>query len=264
MSVEVRFLDFNYPFQSNVSITSATEDASFPASNLGSFLRSKVFRTTAVADQSAVIDLKSTEAIDSVALVFDAIGGVKLTTSAVIKIQASATNVWTSPPVDITMTLDEVNANAIHLFASDENYRYWRINIDDPTNGFGYIEFPKILLCKATILTKTIDVGFEYPIRDNSSIQINNYGQRYADVVPNRRGFGFNWGVMEQADIETLMQMYERLGNVTPLGMMIDSQETLFADRNRFFIYGYFVGSINAKHRQMTYFDQELAIEEAF
>ena len=73
---EFRIMDFNYVFQSNVDLTASTADSNFPVDNLTSTIRSKVWRTTSVTAQSLVIDLKSTEEIDSFVMFFHPLDGL--------------------------------------------------------------------------------------------------------------------------------------------------------------------------------------------
>lgn len=45
MGCDFRIIDYNYPFQSNVSLSASSSDSSFPVSNLSHFFRSKVWRS---------------------------------------------------------------------------------------------------------------------------------------------------------------------------------------------------------------------------
>jgi len=42
---KMRFLHFNYAFQPNVTISASSEDANFPASNIGEIFRSQIWRS---------------------------------------------------------------------------------------------------------------------------------------------------------------------------------------------------------------------------
>lgn len=263
MSCEFRILDFNYAFQSATDITASTEDPSFPASNLKNQIRAFTWRSTSATAQYVVFDIKTTEAIDSVAIVFDPHLGIKLSDAATLKIQASATNVWTAPPVDVTLTIDEESGVATHFFSSDQSYRYWRVYIDDPVSAYGYIEIPKVILAKATQLTQGPAPGFQYDVVDQSKKSANEYGQQYWDVYPSKQAMDFDFSVLTYADIETLIDVYDVTGNVRAVAVSLDSTETLF-DKDRFFIYGHFKGSLSSKHRAFSYFDTGFGVEEAF
>lgn len=159
MSVDFRLLDFNYIFQSDVTLTASTEDTNFPVSNLKKFFREKVWRsttTTAVLD----IDLQTEEEIDSFAMIWDPILESKLSDNATVKLQANSTPSFAAPAVDVTLTIDDDTETALHFFDSSQSYRYWRLDISDPANAFGYIEVPKLFLGEKLTLTKVPQTGF--------------------------------------------------------------------------------------------------------
>jgi len=261
MSCQFRILDFNYVFQSSTDLTPSTEDASFLANNLKNQIRAFTWRTTSTVAQSLVVDIKTIEAIDSVVVVFDNFTGLKFSSAATIKIQASATNVWSAPPVDQTLTIDEVNGVASHYFTSDQNYRYWRLYIDDPVSGYTYLEVPKLILSKATLLTQGPNKGFSENTVDQSKNSKNDYGHEYSDIYPNRRSIDFDYTVLTDTDMDTLHEIYERVGNVRAIAVDLDSTEDLF-DKDRYFVYGKIKGASQLKHNVFSYFDTGLSGEE--
>src|SRR4051812_21363761 len=101
----MRFLTTNYCTESATVVSSTNIDTNFPASNLKNPLRSKRVRTSVGTTTLAVVfDMQTTEDINSVVLLWPKEDGIRLTDSATVKIQANATNVWTSPSVDQTVT----------------------------------------------------------------------------------------------------------------------------------------------------------------
>lgn len=260
---ECRIMDYNYVFQSNVTLTPSTEDTFFPASNLANFGRTKVWRTTSVTSQSLVIDLKTTESIDTFIMLFHPLDGSSLSEGATVTLQGNATDEWSSPAYSGTPTLDE-DFEIYSLFLSAaQTYRYWRLVITDPSNDLGYIEVGKIILTKATQLSQCPEIGFSYKNDDLSKQSRNDFNQVYVDVKPNVRTFEFNYAVLSMDDFETLQTIYDRVGSSVPICMSLDTQESLF-DKDRFIIYGHMDGTLNSKHHVLTYFDQPLTIKEAF
>lgn len=263
MQSELRILDFNYLFQRATDLIPSTEDPSFPASNLKNQLRANTWRTTSTTAQSVVIDLRTSEAVDMVVLVFDPMVGIGFTNSAVIKIQANATNVWTSPAYEQSLVIDEDNGIASLFLSSDQTYRYWRLYISDPGNALGYLEVSKLLLGKATQLLQMPNIGFAYNTKDQSKSQKTEYGHEYVDIYPNRKAIDFNYTVITQEDMETLANIYERVGSVRCVGVALDPTETLF-DKDRFFVYGRLQGNLGIKQKVIDYFDSALSVEESF
>lgn len=261
MSCEFRIMDFNYVWQPGTDLSASSSDASFPVSNLKDQIRGSTWRSTSVDDQSVVIDIKTIEAIDSVVLVFDPMIGIKLTEGVDLRIQANATNNWSSPAVNQTLTIDNNYSIASHYFATDQSYRYWRVFIDDPSNGYGYIELSNIILTKATQLTQNPNNGFGVKRLDRSKALSTEYGHQYNDIYPTLKAFTFDYDVLTESDIETLNLVFERVGSVRCIAVDLDSQAEVF-DKDRFFIYGKFKSELNDKHKVFSYFDSGFTVEE--
>ena len=102
-----------------------------------------------------------------------------ITSGATIKVQANATDVWTSPSIDTAMTYD---ADYIyHGFSSTESYKYWRFYVDDSSNPDTYIEIGSIFLGEALEMP-----GFNPDaiiIKNSNSVATKSIsGQLYGDV----------------------------------------------------------------------------------
>ncbi|MEE8598670.1 MAG: hypothetical protein V3S69_04040 [Dehalococcoidales bacterium] len=262
MSVDFRLLDSNYLFESQTDITSSGVDASFPLSNLKHSFRSKVARLTPVAAENWVTaDLKTTEEIDSFVMVWPALDLSKLSNAATIKLQANATDVWTSPALSVDITYDEQHNMASHYFTADESYRFWRVLISDPLNPYGYIEVPKIWLGKAVTM-QSPDIGFSAKKSDQSKVTRTEFGQQYSDINPIMKTFEFNWSVMDETDRDKLDEVFQRVGNTGPVFMSLDSAAELFNNKDKFSVYGTISGDLSSKHRQSIYFDPALTIVE--
>lgn len=209
-----------------------------------------------------VIDLVSTnEPVDSFALVFPP-EDIKLTNQATLKLRANATNVWTSPSVDESLTIDENLGVATHFFSSDQAYRYWAVEVTDSKNPNLFVELSKVILAKATTLDHGPEVGFSYEIADTSDVESTEFGHEYHDLLPNRTAFGFNLRLMPVADQTKLANIYNRVGRVTPVAIALDADAELF-DKDRFFLYGRLSGSLSQANVFRNNFDQELTLTEA-
>lgn len=213
-------------------------------------------------EEGVIIDTISTEAIDSVAVLFDPIDGIKLSGEAVLTIEANPTANFTSPAVTQTLTIDEESAVATHFFSSSQSYRYWRLKIVDTKNPYLYVEVGNIVLGLAMALTQAPEIGFGFKYDDRSKLAVTPYGHQYADVYPTLKGFEFNYNVLQYADLELLMDSFERVGNIGTVVLAIDTSEELF-DKDRFFIYGKYSGDFAPKHRVNQLFNLSLRILEA-
>jgi len=213
-------------------------------------------------EESVIIDLRTNESIDSFAMIFDKMVGSQFTAEAVLKLQANATNAWTTPAVDVTLSFDTDYDLYTHFFSSAQSYRYWRLKMVDPKNPNLFLEIPKLFLTYATQLTQVPQLGFAMVTRDRSEQQSTPYGHRYSDVYPNLRGIDFKYAIMGKDDLKTLEDIYERVGSVAPVFMALDPTATLF-DKDRFFLYGYLKNTLGREHVFNEYFNTGLMLEEA-
>lgn len=211
--------------------------------------------------ERVVFDMGVTTGIDSVALLFDPMVDPKFSDSAVLKIEASATNSWGSPPVSQTLTVDTDWRAALHFFTSTQSYRYWAVTIIDPQNPNLYVELSKVILAFATQLSQVPQAGFGHNVSDQSKSQTTPYGHKYSDLYPMLHTQTFTYEFLPDADVQTLQKMYEVLGETVPIALALDPGEECF-DKERFFIYGTMKGDFKMKHRFTTYFDVPLTVEE--
>lgn len=242
----MRIMNVNYCTEDATVVTASSEDANFPASNLQHPFRSKRWRSTDVTSESVVFDLVTTEAINSVILMWPKEDGILLSNTAVVKIQANATNIWTSPSVDQTLTISNDYDVASHFFTSDQSYRYWRVLIEDPGNANGFLELGMVWLGKSLSIDNAQN-GFKYKLVDRSKVQFTDFGHQYVDEYPQIASLEFNYQFLEYETVQTLENAFRRNGNREPVMIVLDAEETVF-DKDHLLIYGKFENSFGLQH----------------
>lgn len=213
-------------------------------------------------EEGILIDLAVTSPVDSFAFVFDPLRDPVFSNQAVLTLQASQTNAWLNPAIEVTINIDYDHNVATHFFSSVQNYRYWRLKIEDPHNPNLYVEVPKLVLSKATQLSQGPEMGFKNALDDQSKETKTPYGHKYFDIYPIVRTEDFQFAFLPEADLQILEQIYKKLGNSIPLAVSLDSEEELF-NKDRVFIYGRLKGSQGQTQKFTQYFDVNMSIEEA-
>jgi hypothetical protein len=175
---------------------------------------------------------------------------------------AFATNVWTAPAIDVALSLDEEIGVLSYFWTTAQEYRYWRLYMDDPYSGYGYFEVPKLFLGKSTELTQPPSIGFQARDKDQSNIVTTDYGIEYSDAYQGRRFLGFDFKALSDADRSTMREIYERLGRIKPLLTLLDREEDTFLDKDEYIFYGYLNNDYDAKQVFYTYFDLSLELRE--
>lgn len=208
------------------------------------------------------LDLGSAQDVDSFGMVFDPVDGIKFSGSAVLNLQANATDDFSAPTVDVTLTIDTVFSTITHFFATSQSFRFWRLKIVDTQNTNLNVEVSKMILSEATQLAQVPQIGFVDALRDQSNTFTNKFGHEYHDEYPERRMFTFSYSALTEADTLTLQNIYRTVGRTTPISIAFDSQATTF-DKDRFFIYGKWMNEFQSTNVFFTFFDVGIEILEA-
>ncbi len=257
----MRFMTTNLCTESATVVTASTEDTNFPASNLKNPLRSKRWRSTSDTTQSVVFDFVTTEEVNSVILLWPKEDGIRLTDSAVLKIQANATNVWTAPSVDETLTIDNDYSMASHHFTTDKSYRYWRVTITDPTNPWEYVELGQVWIGKSLDIENAQN-GFKYSLLDRSITVSTKFGHKYVDEYPQTATLQFDYKNMDYEDIQILENAFRTNGNRKPVVMVLDPEDAIY-NKDHFIVYGLMSNQFTVGHISYNLFNVEgIAIEE--
>lgn len=214
-------------------------------------------------EESVLIDLQSIEEVDAFAIVFDPKRGNKLSTLAEVRIQANATPSFSSPAVDEVVTFDSVAGVYNFFWDTAQSYRYWRVKVVDPTNSNLQVELGKVVLSRSITFTQPPENGFTLAHQDLSKNQTNPFGNVFSDIYPVRRALSFNYKFLEQTDLEDLFDLYYRVGNTTPISIVLDADETIF-DAQRYFFYGTLQGSLTQNHVIRSLNDTSLTLRELF
>lgn len=161
----------------SATISSSSDGTSNTDDNAVDNRLGKVWRTDSDTLEWIKWDLVVSRAVNCVGIF-----NHNLTSSATVTFEGNATDVWTSPTVDETLTV-ATNADSVvipricHFFTSD-TLRYWRLLIDDPTNPDGYIQIGRIMFGTYYETTRDMSDDFRVEVLDPST------GDRNPGEVP--------------------------------------------------------------------------------
>ena len=174
--------------------------------------RSRRGRTLSKSNQTFLFDLGTAKAISYFVLIDH-----NLTATAVVHLQANATDVWTAPTVDITVTY---GTYLLHEFTSTTSYRYWRVTIHDTNNTNDYIQFSKIYL-GAYLQLPYMSKEHKIPTVSTSSVDRSNSLQSYGDPGTLYKKASINYKNITNTD-RLLIDVALRLTDIyTPLFIII-------------------------------------------
>ena len=207
----VRFL---YSFKlDTATITSSSEVSTLPDFNVIHPFVAKKWRTTADTGQWIKFDMGTAHKITMLAMF-----GHNLSSAAVVKIEANATDSWATPSLSRTMTW---NAQAMVDFF-DETYRWWRITIEDGANTDGYIEIGRI--CAGEYYEPEINIveTLSKNINDPSTRQESEGRQGYAIEKEPYRTISVQFiGIDRDQQLE-LEAMFREVKTIYPIVFALD------------------------------------------
>lgn len=159
----------------------------------------------------------------------------ELSNNAIVKLQASNLNNWSAPPIDLTIPVTDRGIFYFTGSISDVSYRYWKIEIIDPSNPLGpSFKIGNIYLGDyITITNRNIANGFEINEIDLSSVSNAESGFLYFDKRAKYQSLdSLSIGLLDRTDKDILSSMWNRLGNTTPFYVSLDP--TLFVTTNTY------------------------------
>lgn len=255
----MKFLSTNLVTESGTTVTASSANSNFPASNLRHPFRSKRWRSAAgVTTANVVFDFQTIEPVDSVVILWPKEDGIRLTGSAVIRIQANATNVWTSPALNQALTVDNYYSVASHFFSTDQNYRYWRLVITDTGNPWGYVEAGVVWIGKSLELQPAQN-GFSFGLSDRSSVSSTDFGHEYVDEYPLQAQLEISYQYLDYEAATFLEEAYRTNGNKKPVLVALDPTEVVF-DKDHFLLYGKMGSGFRLGHVNYNLFNSDSII----
>jgi hypothetical protein len=252
----VKFLSVNLVVADKTDIVAGSEDSQFPASNLKDKRSTKPFRSTLGTD-SVVVDFKSIESIDTVAVKahkLDGFGHGNLT------IEFNATDEWTSPAEIYTLIPDSEFGLGYLSFAeisSEISYRFCRIT----GSGGSYFELSNLFVGKAVSFTNNnIDFGWSYKRKDLSKFRSNDYGQLFFDKINDRMEVRATIKLMNKEELDIFMDVSNYNRRTEPVWVIVDDSETIVNDKERFFEQFYFRSSPTVKNSAFGLYDTSFSL----
>jgi hypothetical protein len=211
----INFLVDNYVDNSNLSITSGTENAQFPLDNLKNDFTTKKFRS--VGNTVVVlVDFLQFLPVNSFALVGDATSNLGV---SAVSIKFSLTTDFTlSTQHDITLNSE---FNIGWKFITEESARYAEITL---TGTGSFSEVGKIYIGQRLNLPNqniSIDT-FTYRHIDRSTVRRNLFGQKFIDVRNFLKRISGTIKFCTKEEQEQLDTMYLQRGRNKPVWLILD------------------------------------------
>lgn len=161
---------------------------------------------------------------------------IKITPSAVIKLQGNETDTWDNPSYDSTLTYyDEnifvLNEDGLHT----EPLRYWRVYIEDMSNANGYVEVGSLYLGDAYGPPRgAVQFPFQSDYVDRSTTVFSEGGQSFSDIKQKSQSFSIKWDFLQKADIDEFDYIFSIVGTSIPFFMIFDENAAFSTVANHY------------------------------
>jgi hypothetical protein len=205
-------------FFDDVTLIASSEVEGFEVSNVQSIHLSNYWKSTGITDEW----IKTTNTLTPEAVY---IAGTNLTPSAVIKIQGNSSDIWTSPAVNVTLTLGEngIWYSTTTMSAQD----YWRISIVDTTNSNGYITIGRIWVGELLEVEGPY-INFAENITNTSATTLSISGQVYGDVGFTYKSYSFTYPWWDQTEKDAIIEFSDTVNKAQPFFIMADTIGPLY------------------------------------
>jgi hypothetical protein len=210
----VRFFYNNYLDLAATVQTYATQNDSFPASNVENAQRTRIYRTGAtVAAEYLKWDLGSAKTPTHLIILDHTI-----LATATLGIDRNTTDSFPAASGAVTWTTSYI----FHAIASPTSKQWWKLLITKASSAETF-DIGRMFLGVAVTLTDKVDFGgFTKEIVDLSVTQKSVGGQSYTDQRDQYRMFKLRFSRIPQADADAITTLFETVGTHTPFFMQID------------------------------------------
>jgi hypothetical protein len=255
------FLSGNLVTAPGTTLSASSEDALFyPVTNIQSAFTTKVWRSAeGVNAANVVFDFKTIDAVDYLAVTPSSIDGAGF--SGLVTFEANQTSNFTSPAFTTTLEFNNDFQLGLKKLSADESYRFWRVSVSGTGN---YVELSKIYIGKSTTLaSNNIDFGWTIENRDTSRLKLNRYRQKFIDIIGNQTFLRANYKLLNIAEFETIMTVFDANGISKPLWFVVDESETIISDQERFAGYFQFRRRPRVRNSSFGLYDLSVELEQA-
>jgi len=177
----------------------------FNANKVYDWQRDSRWRSTVASSNTITIDLTASQTPTAVVL-YDH----NFTSVATLTLMASSGDVWASPAYSQVLTV--AATKILYYITTTENYRYWRLGIEDNTNSDSYVEIGSMFLGEYTELVKNFMPGYSKNRVAKTSVNITPYGVENDYFYNWQEKFRLSFDKLADADVVSLEDMTDSLG----------------------------------------------------
>jgi len=198
------------------TLTINSNNINYPVTNILDSRLTKIVKTDSNTTMTIVFDAGSAVNVNSIS-----IANHNISSGATIKFQGNATNVWTTPTIDETLTY---SSGIINKQFTGGSYRYWRLNIVDAGNSDGFISAGRVY---GGTISSPPSIGQTFSnTRVSESLKTYSIsGQAYGDNRYFYDLISIQWRKITQAEKALIIAWFETLDITKPFFLVFDESK---------------------------------------
>ena len=205
------------------SITPSSQVGGFGIDNITHKWTSRSWRSASGSGtlvEYFVVNLGSAKSVD-----FFFVPWHNLSSNAVVKLQANSSNSWTSPPVDITLSVAE---SLFYSWSTPVSYQYWRLHLTDSTPLTTYLEIGSWTFLGTKFQpTRNFSNSYSVTYNDLSTINRSRGGQLSSMLAPKYKSMRLSFEYVTSQDADMFEDMFDKVGLAKSLYFIMDDASIL-------------------------------------
>lgn len=214
----IRFMYDNWFDAAATTLTASSEDADFLVSNIQHPWFTRHHRTTSKTSQWIKWNLGSALAVKAFILKNHNFSG------GTINIQANASDVWTSPSIDLSLavTYDPIKK----MWDTAQTYQWWRVDLTNATSADSYFKVGRIYSGSWWSPSINFDNIYRKRMIDPSQKTYSTGGQMSANVKQKLKEIVYQFSHVEYPDNETFESIFwDYVGQTVPYWICQDADK---------------------------------------
>jgi len=192
----------------NAIVSANSNNINYPVSNLLDSRLTRIYKSDDSTSVTITFDLGSAKTIDNISIANHNISsGV-----TVLKWQGNASNTWSSPSIDETLTW---SSGIINKSFTGGSYRYWRLEIVDSGNTDGFISIGRVYGSEAEI-SPGIAPLFSHTRKSESKKSISVAGNIYGDKRYFYDMISIRWKKISHSQKAEIIEWFEAVDITDP------------------------------------------------
>lgn len=132
---------------------------------------------------------------------------------AVMRLQGNATNVWTAPSVNETISWRA--GSIVHYIATERaRYRYWRLFVDNIGNSDGYYRISGLFLGQFSELQRSFDLGDTRRYMRRGRREVMQQGRVSGGILAEVSELDLSWTGLSKTDRDVLIAAFRSTNDV--------------------------------------------------